>query len=151
MRSAEGDPDGALKAYQDSLAIRENLAARDPGNVRWQVDLSEVQARLGNVHLSRADSDGRLAAYRKALVCLEVLASYGNLNSQHGLVALHAELTEVANLERLAVRAATEKYILALQILRELQRNARLAPAEAWMVEDLEARLERVSPRIPPQ
>jgi hypothetical protein len=37
---AQGDPAGALKAYRDALAIRENLAASDPGNAEWRRDLS---------------------------------------------------------------------------------------------------------------
>jgi hypothetical protein len=36
---AQGDRDGALKAYQAGLAIREALARRDPANAEWQRDL----------------------------------------------------------------------------------------------------------------
>jgi hypothetical protein len=32
VQSAQGDLGAALKAYQDSLAIGEKLAAQDPGN-----------------------------------------------------------------------------------------------------------------------
>jgi hypothetical protein len=39
---AQGKLDEALKAYRDSLAIRERLAAADPGNTQWQRDLSAV-------------------------------------------------------------------------------------------------------------
>ncbi len=40
VQSAQGDLGGALKAYQDSLAIGQKLAAQDPGNAGWQRDLS---------------------------------------------------------------------------------------------------------------
>jgi len=36
---AHGDRDGALKAYEAGLAIRETLTRRDPANTEWQRDL----------------------------------------------------------------------------------------------------------------
>jgi len=40
VKTAQGDLAAALKAYQDSLAIRDRLAKSDPGNAGWQHDLS---------------------------------------------------------------------------------------------------------------
>ena len=40
VKTAQGDLAGALKAYQDSLAIADRLAKSDPGNAGWQRDLS---------------------------------------------------------------------------------------------------------------
>ena len=40
VQSEQGDLAGALKSYRDSLGITEKLAKQDPGNARWQSDLS---------------------------------------------------------------------------------------------------------------
>jgi hypothetical protein len=40
VQEAQGDLAGALKSYQDSLAIRDRLAKSDPGNAGRQRDLS---------------------------------------------------------------------------------------------------------------
>jgi len=40
MLVAQGKLEEALKAYRDSLAIRERLAAADRSNTEWQSDLS---------------------------------------------------------------------------------------------------------------
>ena len=45
VQVAQGDLAGALKSYRDSLAIIERLAQSDPGNSRWQRDLSVVVRR----------------------------------------------------------------------------------------------------------
>ena len=41
-------------------------------------------------------------------------------------------------------------YGAALAVAKELQASGRLAPVDAWMVEELEARLERVSAQAAP-
>ena len=41
VERARGDLDAARKAYQDSLEIRERLAAADPANTEWQRDLAK--------------------------------------------------------------------------------------------------------------
>lgn len=46
---AQGDGPGALAAYRKGLAIREALAARDPGNAGWQRDLIVTLAKLTKV------------------------------------------------------------------------------------------------------
>jgi hypothetical protein len=84
----------ALKAYEDSLAIREKLVAQDPGNAGWQRDLI-----VSNVNL--AEIAGR--------------AGQGAVARSH--------------------------YQAALEIATQLQTSGRLAPRDAWMVGELEARL----------
>ena len=39
VKRSTGDQQGALAAYEESLAIARRLAAIDPGNVSWQTDL----------------------------------------------------------------------------------------------------------------
>ena len=67
MRQAQGDLAGALQAYEDSLAIAEQLAASDPGNADWQRDLSISWERIGGVREQQGDRAGALEAWRRAL------------------------------------------------------------------------------------
>jgi hypothetical protein len=50
----QGKLDEALKAYRDSLAIRERLAAADRSNMQWQRDLSVSYERVGGVLMAHA-------------------------------------------------------------------------------------------------
>ena len=66
MRVAQGDLAGALAAYEESLAIRRDLAAADPGNAGWQRDLSVSLNKLGDVRGRRATSPARWRPTRRA-------------------------------------------------------------------------------------
>ena len=44
---AQGDGPGALASYRKGLAIREGLAALDPTNVQWQIDVAVSCAKFG--------------------------------------------------------------------------------------------------------
>ena len=54
MRVAQGNLAGALESYEAGLAIRERLAAADPGNTEWQRDLA-----MSRVSLARLQSPAR--------------------------------------------------------------------------------------------
>ena len=57
----QGDLAGALAAYQASLAIAERLAQADPGNARWQRDLSVSHNKVGDVLRAQGDLTAALA------------------------------------------------------------------------------------------
>jgi len=61
---------GALKSYNDSLAIADRLAKSDPGNAGWQRDLSLSYERVGNVQVGQGDLAGALKSYRDGLAVL---------------------------------------------------------------------------------
>ena len=48
----------AHAAYRRSLAIRETLAAADPGNTQWQRDLSISHIKIGDVLVARGERAG---------------------------------------------------------------------------------------------
>ena len=50
MLKAQGNLADTLKAYRDSLAIRERLAKGDPGNAGWQRDLAVSHSKLADVY-----------------------------------------------------------------------------------------------------
>ena len=63
----QGDLAGALKSYQDSLAIFDRLAKSDPGNAGWQRDLSTSNERLGDIFLAQGNLPAALEQYRASL------------------------------------------------------------------------------------
>lgn len=73
---ANGDRGAALKAYQDSLAIRNKLVEMDINNVQWQTDMVVSYVRLAGVELSK-----KRDYLNKALIILE------NLNAENRLSA----------------------------------------------------------------
>ena len=79
---AQGKLDEALKAYRDGLAIRERLAAADPGNTRWQRDLSVSYNKVGDVLMAQGKLDEALKAYRDSLAICERLAAADPSNTQ---------------------------------------------------------------------
>ena len=64
----------ALKAYRDSLAIRERLAKADPGNAGWQRDLSVSYFKVGDVLKDQGNLTEALKAFRDSLRIFERLA-----------------------------------------------------------------------------
>ena len=153
VQSAKGDLDGALKAYQDSLAIAQKLAAQDPGN-------AELAARpLGQLRQDRrrAAREGRSRRRAQGLPGQprhpQKLAAQdpGNAGWQRDLIVSNVKLAEVAEAQDGQASEAARHYRAALDIAVALRDSGRLAPVDAWMVGELEARLERVSAQAGPQ
>jgi tetratricopeptide (TPR) repeat protein len=78
---AEGDLTAARKAYEDSLAIRKDLNARDPGNTEWRRDLSFSFTELGDLAEARGDTQAALVWHEQALAIDEVLAAKDRTNA----------------------------------------------------------------------
>ncbi|TNJ34041.1 tetratricopeptide repeat protein, partial [Chlorobaculum thiosulfatiphilum] len=71
----QGDLDGALNAFRESLAVSQRLAASDPSHAGWQRDLSVSQEKIGNVLRDQGDLDGALNAFRESLAVSQRLAA----------------------------------------------------------------------------
>jgi hypothetical protein len=65
VQVAQWDFAGALTSYRDSLAIVEHLARFDPGNARWQHDLSVSYEHLGDIFRRTRERTEALDALRK--------------------------------------------------------------------------------------
>lgn len=72
---AQGNLDGALAAYRESLGIARTLAAGDPANAGWQRDVSASLNHVGYVLELRGDLDGALAADREGLDITRALSA----------------------------------------------------------------------------
>ena len=67
VQQAQGDLVGALKSYQDGLAIMDRLAKSDPGNAGWQRDLSLSFANIGIVQMAQGNLAGALKSFSDGL------------------------------------------------------------------------------------
>ena len=64
---AQHDVAGALKAYGDRLAIREQLAKTDPHNPEWQRDLAVSYLNMGDIETQQGHLPDALKSYREAI------------------------------------------------------------------------------------
>jgi tetratricopeptide (TPR) repeat protein len=124
---APGTLDAALKAYSESLAIRERLAAADRDNTKWQRDLSISYGRVGNVLLAQGKLDEALKAYRDDLAIAERLAAIdpGNRQWQDDLQVSISRIGEIAY-----------NFILAHNFVEALEASNQaisLAPEAIWL------------------
>ena len=65
MKTAQGDLAGALKDYQDSLAIFDRLAKSDPGNAGWQRDLAIGYSNVARIQMKQGRRDDALKALQQ--------------------------------------------------------------------------------------
>jgi len=73
---AQGNLADALKAYRDSLAVRERLANTDPGNADWQADLARSYGLLAPVYEKLDNTAEALIALRKGREILATLVTH---------------------------------------------------------------------------
>ena len=65
--STREDNEGALSAYNASLAIAKRWAKKNPADTTWKRQLSVSHNKIGNLLLTRANNEAALAAYQAAL------------------------------------------------------------------------------------
>ena len=64
VRQARADLPGALKAYEESLALAQAVVAMDPGNAAWQLGLGTSHFYVGDMKRRSGDLDGALVHLR---------------------------------------------------------------------------------------
>jgi tetratricopeptide (TPR) repeat protein len=82
MQRQMGDTAAARAAYQQSLEIRQRLAAVDPANTQAQRDLFVSHYKMGMVQTALGNPDAARQAYQQALAIAEPLAQKDPLNKQ---------------------------------------------------------------------
>jgi eukaryotic-like serine/threonine-protein kinase len=70
-----GDFAAASQSYAKALAIRESLASANPGNLQFQLELTDEYFRLEGVQESRGDFSEALSTVRRAQAFLERIGS----------------------------------------------------------------------------
>ena len=144
---AQGNLGPALDSYRASLAISERLAQADPRNAGWQRDLSVSHNKIGDVLVAQGNLGPALDSYRASLAIRERLAQAGpgNAGWQRDLIVSNVKIAEIAGQANEGAKARAH-YQAALEIAADLQATGRLAPSDAWMVGELEARLAALPP-----
>ncbi len=91
---SRGDLKGALKSYNDGLALVESVAKSDPGNAGWQRDLSVSYEKVGGVQEAQGDLTAALQSYSGSLAIRERLAKSdpGNAGWQRDLSVSYGKL-----------------------------------------------------------
>jgi tetratricopeptide (TPR) repeat protein len=79
---AQGKLDEALKAYRDSLAIRERLASADRSNTLWQRDLAVSHSKLASIHERQSRIADALQELTKARDIMSALVAIAPSNVQ---------------------------------------------------------------------
>ncbi|HUV04759.1 MAG TPA: tetratricopeptide repeat protein [Armatimonadota bacterium] len=132
---AQGDLGAALESYRASLAIRERLAASDPGNASLQRDLSISQEKIGDVLRAQGDLGAALESYRVSLAISERLAASdpGNAAWQRDLSVSQGKVGDVLRAQG-NLGVALESYRASLAIAERL---AASDPGNAEWQDDL--------------
>jgi tetratricopeptide (TPR) repeat protein len=138
----QGDLDGALKAYRESLSVSRRLAQTDPSNAIWQHDLSVNQERIGDVLRDQGDLDGALAAYRESLALIRGLTQTDPSNAlwQRGLSVSHNKFGDVLR-DQGDLDGALTAFRESLALRRHL---AQTDPSNAGWQRDLSVSLDRI-------
>ena len=140
--AAQDKLDEAFKAYLDGLAIARRLAAADPTNTEWQVDLSASYDRIGDMLLQQKKLDDALKVYRDSLAIRERLATAdpGSTRQQRALVVSYNKVGDVM--------AKQGKVDEALQAYRQgfaiMQHLAASGPGNTEWQRDLSVSYERI-------
>ncbi len=138
VRTAQGDLDGALAAYDEGLGIARDLAARDPGNAGWARDVSVSLERVGDVRRAQGDLDGALATYDESLSIRRALAARdpGNAGWARDVVASLARMAQADPAQAVGYWAE------AAERVADMAARGVLAPVDQWMLEATRANLE---------
>ena len=79
---AQGNSLEALARYQAVLAMREQLAKRDPANAGWQHDIQASLGRIAEVAISQGNLPLALASVRRRYEIMERLATVDLANAR---------------------------------------------------------------------
>ncbi len=77
-----GDTSGALANYRKALAMRDALAAANPGNQQASRELAESCDKIGDISELKGDLAGALDFYGRSLAIRQSLSNEGSANSQ---------------------------------------------------------------------
>jgi tetratricopeptide (TPR) repeat protein len=144
-----GDRAGALTNYQRSLTILEKLTAADlPGDL--PVDPQSFAAMsaeaIGRLLVDAGDRAGGLTNYQRSVAIREKLAAANPADTEEQVsLALSYSILGGLALESHDKLAARDNFSKALAILKQLDREGRLAPDENSLMQSLEAAQERIS------
>lgn len=120
------DRETALKCFQQSLTLREQIARAQPDVMQCQADLAVIRDKIGDLFVEQKEWQGAMLAYRAAqenFVRLAV-ADWSNADRQNDLAVCHRKLGDVHR-NRGEMQKALREYEQALKIRqRQVMRDA---------------------------
>lgn len=121
-----GDTAGALRSYQRSLAIRQQLVARHPANLGLQSELADSYSGVGDMLFAVNDLAGGLRHYDQARQLRQTLlaADPNNVKYRRALAQTYGGIGDIKGMEGNAnlgdTAGALESYRQALKLCEEL-------------------------------
>jgi tetratricopeptide (TPR) repeat protein len=131
LQTKIGNLEDALETFRNSLNVSNYLVKTEPSNVVWNRDLSVSYEKIGNIRLQNGNFSEALVSIRASHKIRQNLAQVDASNSiwQRDLIFSHVKLASIGETPAVHFKAAHE-------IAARLQREGRLAPRDAWMVEE---------------
>jgi tetratricopeptide (TPR) repeat protein len=124
IEQERGNLGAALASYHEAQTIVERLAKSDPGNTRWQRDLSVSYNNVGDVQIAQGNLPAALTSYQASLAIRESLAKSdsGNAGRQRDLSMSYGKLGDV-QIAQGNLRAALTSYQASLAIRERLTKS----------------------------
>ena len=129
-----GDLAAARTAFEESLDVLAKLAAANPGSAEAQRDVSVSLNKLGDVAVKAGDLADARTAFEESHDVLAKLAAAnpGSAEAQRDVIVSLAKLAQMTG--------EVAYWKQALPIVEKLAAEGRLAPADAWMLEDIRSK-----------
>jgi tetratricopeptide (TPR) repeat protein len=142
IEQQRGDIGAALATYHEAQIIADRLAKIDPGNTRWQHDLSVSYDSIGDVQVAQGNLPAALASYQASLTIRDRLAKSdpGNAFWQGYLSVLYDRIGDV-QVAQGNLPAALASYQASLTIRDRL---AKSDPGNAVRQHNLSASYDRI-------
>ena len=149
VRVAQGDLEAASVAFEESLAIAEEVVARDPANAEFKVGLGAALFWVGSVHYAREELDSAEQRFQDYLRVSEELVAAEPDNPEWQLEVGYAHTNLAAVRERRGdLDGALRSLTASVEIKRRLvddapadtERRSSLANSLDWLAQTLESR-----------
>ncbi|TFF21725.1 tetratricopeptide repeat protein [Jiella endophytica] len=133
VRIAQGRLEDAAQSFQAGLEIAERIAKSDPSHAGLQRDLLVIHSKIGDVRIAQGRLEDAAQTFQAGLEIFERLAKSdpSHAGLQRDLIISNVKLAEID-------ADPVGRYGQALAIARTLAATGRLAPADHWMVPELE-------------
>jgi tetratricopeptide (TPR) repeat protein len=133
----QGKHNEAIASFRSSLRIRQTLVCSVSDDTELQRDLSVSHNKIGYALMIQGKKDEALVSYHSGLSIAETLAlsDPSNAEWQRDLVVSYVKIS-IAD-----IALAPKLLQQALDIVRKLDKDGKLAPVDAFMLEDIKGRL----------
>ena len=119
-------PDDSLDSYESFLKEIEQLVKNDPGNKKWQHDLSICHIKIGNLQQAQGNHAAAMTSYMSALNVMEQLANADPANTelQYEMCRIYDLIGNIYKTQD-DLNAALKAYASSLRINERLEKNDR--------------------------